>query len=199
MPHAEVGRRLERYLPGVAWMERRHVDDLAGARMVAAPWRPGETLRVVVLGAVGTNKGSEVLAACVRDAAARRLPLEFRLVGYTDRDKALRGRKHFQMTGRYDEAAVFELLAEQKGHVAFFPGVAPETYSYTLSIAFAGGLYPVAFDIGALAARIREWQWGQLLPVGEKAARVNDRLLAWAQRGVTRSRGPRWRGWNTPT
>jgi len=64
--------------------------------------------------------------------------------------------------------------------LAFFPSVWPETYSYTLSEALRAGLFPVAFDIGAVAARIRAAGWGLVLPweMVHDPARVNDTLLA---------------------
>ena len=64
----------------------------------------------------------------------------------------------------YEEAGVQGLLRSHGCDFAWFPAVWPETYSFTLSTAYAAGLYPVAFNLGAIAERIREAGWGALLP-----------------------------------
>ena len=58
------------------------------------------------------------------------------------------------------------------------PSVWPETYCYTLSVALRAGLYPVCFDIGAPAERLRSLGCGELLPVESKPGWINERLLA---------------------
>ena len=57
------------------------------------------------------------------------------------------------------------LLKSRNCDFAWFPAVWPETYSYTLSTANIAGLYPVAFNFGTIAERIREADWGALLPM----------------------------------
>src|SRR5262249_41692095 len=61
-----------------------------------------------------------------------------------------------------------------------FPAVWPETFSYTLSIAMKSNLYPVAFDFGAIAERLRRLEWGELLALelmGQSSV-INDCLLS---------------------
>jgi hypothetical protein len=60
------------------------------------------------------------------------------------------------------------------------PSVCPESYSFVLSEAFFAGLFPVAFDLGAQARRIREYGWGLLLPFAwiDEPGKINDALLA---------------------
>ena len=139
----------------------------------------GETLRVAVLGALGPHKGSLVLEQCAEDALRRGLPIEFNLLGYSDR-KSLVGLPNVRMTGAYSPKNLSQFLARRQCHMAFFPATWPETYSYTLTEAWNAGLYPVAFDIGAIAQRIREQGWGHILPreLFLTPEKVNDALLA---------------------
>jgi hypothetical protein len=181
VPHTEVARRLRRYFPFLKATERRHFDALAGARPVAVCWRPGEPLRVILLGTLGAHKGVGVLQACARDASRRRLPLEFRVVGTVSLPELL-AELNVTISGEYQDEEVFDVLEAQCGHCALFLSVVPETYSYTLSIAQAGGLYPVGLDLGALGARIRESGWGEVLPPKATASEINDRLLALRQK-----------------
>jgi hypothetical protein len=187
-----VAARLANYFPGVDFVERRHFESLPAARPVGAPLAPGEALRVAVIGSIGAHKGSEILLACARDAMARNLPLAFHVVGHTDCDQHLRGMPNVTVTGSYKEEDVFDLLAPLRCHCAFFPSVWPETYAYVLSIAFLGRLFPVAFDLGAPAARIRECGFGHLIPLTRDGAAVNDGLLALAPRLAELPPDPHW-------
>jgi glycosyltransferase involved in cell wall biosynthesis len=141
--------------------------------------QPGETLRVAIIGAIGPHKGSLVLLQCAEDAAKRRLPITFHVFGYSDKLK-LQELSNVSFTGKYLEEELEMLLARSQCHLAFFPALWPETYSYTLSQGWFAGLYPVAFDIGAIAERIRRSGWGHLLPVDMMTlpAEINDALLA---------------------
>jgi len=155
----------------------RRADDAPAA----TPLAPGQPLRVAVIGAIGPHKGSHVLEACARHAREAGLPLHFTVVGYTDRDEALRD-LGVAITGSYDEGELPGLLAGNGGepyHLAFLPAVWPETYSYTLSEAVLAGLYPVAFDLGAPAERMAAWEYGLRLPVPlmRDPAAINTALL----------------------
>lgn len=158
---------------------------------VLPPWRapkpaPGEELRVAVLGAIGPEKGSEVLRRCAYDVLKRNLPLRFILIGHSDRDSDFEGLPAIVVTGRYLPAQLPELLGDYQPHISFFPGVLPETFSYTLSIALHCGLFPLAFDIGAIAERIRSTGYGTLLPaeLSWTPAAVNEALLVSAKRAA---------------
>jgi GT2 family glycosyltransferase/glycosyltransferase involved in cell wall biosynthesis len=181
VPHHDVAVRMRRYFPEVEFIERRHFETHRHARRVAAPLNPGEPLRVAVIGAVGVHKGSEILIACARDALARNLPIVFHLVGHANGDE-LHELPNVVMTGRYKEEEIFDILEKLRCHCAFFPSVWPETYTYTLSIAFLGGLFPIAFDLGAPAARIRECGFGHVIPLSRDGAAINDELLAQTHR-----------------
>jgi hypothetical protein len=127
------------------------------------------------------HKGTDLLIACARDALRRNLPLLFHIVGDPG-TAAMNTFPNVVLTGRYQEKDIFNILERLKCHCAFFSSVWPETYAYTLSIAFLGGLWPIAFDLGAPAARIRECGFGHLIPLIGDSAAVNDELLAQAPR-----------------
>ena len=60
------------------------------------------------------------------------------------------------LSGRYLETEAAQKLAALEPHAVWLPSIWPETYSYTLSLALEAG-YPVfAFDIGAIARRLRD-------------------------------------------
>lgn len=178
-PDVTAKMHLSAFFPDLAIEVRKHPEHVI-AQIPAPTLRdPGETLRVAVLGALGPHKGSLVLQQCAEDALRRGLPIEFNLLGYSDR-KSLVGLPNVRMTGAYSPKNLSQFLARRQCHMAFFPATWPETYSYTLTEAWNAGLYPVAFDIGAIAQRIREEGWGHILPreLFLTPEKVNDALLA---------------------
>ena len=189
VPHAEVGQRLSNYFPQVRFIERRHFDEPVMGRQVAAKPQPGEPLRVAIIGAIGLHKGAEVLQRCAEDCARPPLAIRFQVIGFTDRDPTLAALGNVDITGEYREEDVLDLIESRRCHCAFVSSVWPETYCYTLSIAFLAGLFPVAFDLGSQGARIRESGWGELIPLATPPAKINDRLIALRE-GILRGSPP---------
>jgi glycosyltransferase involved in cell wall biosynthesis len=179
-PSDDVRRRLRRYFPDLPILLRPHFESLPDLASVAAPLRPGDVVRVAVLGFIVQIKGSETLLACARDALRRQLPLEFRIVGFTDRDGEFARLGNVHITGAYREREVFHRLRNERCHLAFLPSRWPETFMYTLSIALAARLFTVSFDLGAQAERLRNWKWSRVLPLDARAQEINDALLSCA-------------------
>ena len=179
VPTEDVARRLRRQFPGVKRLQQQPLDSVrpAANRPPAAP------LRVCVIGAVGVEKGRDILLACARDAAARSLRLSFTLVGYSTDDAALLA-SGVWVTGEFREAERAALIEAQAAHIAFLPSVWPETWSFALSHAWAAGLPAAVFDLGGPAERIRAAgeRSGIILPPNLSAAAINDRLLLWSSR-----------------
>jgi glycosyltransferase involved in cell wall biosynthesis len=120
-----------------------------------------------------------VLRDCGRDAAARKLPLEFIIAGSSADDHELLKTGKIFITGLAPEADVQAMLARLSGDLAFLPSIWPETWCFALSEAWRAGLYTIAFDLGAPASRIAATKRGATLPLGLPAARINDFLLRW--------------------
>ena len=145
-PSGDCAERVRRFLPSVSPVVWTH------PRAPSPP--PQAPLRVLVPGAISPAKGMALLEACVRDAAARRLPLHFRVLGYTAAPLPSWPALPFSLTGEFEEGRLPELLALERGDVVFFPAQCPETFSYTLSDALDSGLPIVATDLGALPERL---------------------------------------------
>ncbi|WP_188261086.1 glycosyltransferase [Azospirillum tabaci] len=177
-PTRDVAARLARYTAPRAI-------DLRPWETVEPPRRPhlrpilppGGRWRVCTIGAVGIQKGYEVLLACARDAAARDLPLEFVVVGFSEEDPPLFETGRIVVTGRFAEEEAVALVRAQQAHLAFLPSISPETWCYALSTAWRAGLEVAAFDLGALGERIRHDGGGHLLPPELAPATINDMLL----------------------
>jgi len=177
VPSEDTRGRLAPLMPEVRLTVRPHPETCDPSSHLRPP-RTGRTRKVAVIGAIGIHKGADVLEACARDAATRKLPIEFHLIGYSDRDEILSKTGKVTITGAYEEAQLPSLLRRARCHVAFIPSVWPETFCYTLSAVFQSRIYPVAFDLGAVADRIADAGWGDLIPLDSPPAKINDHLLA---------------------
>jgi GT2 family glycosyltransferase/glycosyltransferase involved in cell wall biosynthesis len=176
VPSEDVARRVARHAPGAA-VEIRAWE--AAPPFQAPACLPGwGRRRVAVVGAIGLEKGFEVLLACARDAAERDLALEFVVVGYTVDDTALLATGRAFVTGEFARAEAATLIAAQGAQLAFLPSVWPETWCYALSDAWAAGLSAAVFAIGTPADRVRAQGRGWVLPLGLPADRVNEVLLS---------------------
>jgi len=175
-PSADAASRLRRHFPRVR-ADVRPWEDEAGLPPMR-PLRPGARLRVCVVGAIGLEKGYDVLLACARDAAARALPLDFVVVGPSIDDERLMRAGPVFVTGDYREAEVDALIRAQHCDLGLLPSIWPETWCYTLTHMMRAGLGVAAFDLGAPAERIRRTGRGWLLPLGLPAGAVNNALLS---------------------
>jgi GT2 family glycosyltransferase/glycosyltransferase involved in cell wall biosynthesis len=181
VPSQDVARRVARHAPGVSPTVRPwHPDppyappSLSGTASAAR----GGALRVAVVGAIGLEKGFDMLLACARDAAARALALSFVVVGYSSDDDALLQTGRVFVTGEFARAEATDLIRAQMAGLAFLPSIWPETWCYALTDVWDAGLSAVVFDIGTPAARVRQTGRGWVLPLGLPPDQVNDALLA---------------------
>lgn len=175
-PTRDVAARLARYTAPRA-IDVRPWEAVEPPRQVRPTRTPGGRWRVCTIGAVGIQKGYEVLLACARDAAVRDLPLEFVVVGFSEEDPPLFETGRIVVTGRFAEEEAIALVRAQQAHLAFLPSISPETWCYALSTAWRAGLEVAAFDLGAIGERIRQDGGGHLLPPELAPATINDMLL----------------------
>ena len=182
VPSHDVAARLRHYFPEVAcvvtpWEGDALPQPSADRRVLQS------RMRVVVVGAIGIEKGYEYLLACARHAATHQLALEFVVVGHTSDDKRLLETGTVHITGRYEEDEAVELIRSQGADLGFLPALWPETWSYTLTQLWQAGLDVVTFDLGAPAERIRATRRGSLLPLGLPPAAVCRTLLDYRTAG----------------
>jgi GT2 family glycosyltransferase/glycosyltransferase involved in cell wall biosynthesis len=178
-PSRDAAGRMRRHFPAVQPHAEPHEDDDAILRAEPAAAAPTLPCRVVTVGAIGVEKGFDVLLACARDAAARRLPLEFVVVGHTIDDARLIDTGRIFVTGEFAAEDAPALIRAQRPSLGLLPSVWPETWCFALSDLWRAGLHVAAFDLGAQAERIRaSGGRGVLLPLGLPTPAINNALLA---------------------
>jgi GT2 family glycosyltransferase/glycosyltransferase involved in cell wall biosynthesis len=196
VPAEDVRTRLARYFCGLP------MKVMAWEKPFEPVYRPAVVpgrVRVAVIGGISVPKGCQILLECARDAAERNLDLEFVVIGFTCDDDPLLATGRVFITGPYAEEEVSTLLERERCHAGFFPSVIPETWCYALSHALARGLPIIAFDLGAIAERLRSYVGADLLSLHTPVGTINDALLRSARR-VTKSNSQKERAMDpTPT
>ncbi|HUD58153.1 MAG TPA: glycosyltransferase [Acetobacteraceae bacterium] len=177
-PSEDTAARIRRHFPAACPVVVPHEDDAA----IADPPRLAAVAqcRVCVIGAIGIHKGYQVVLDCARDAAVRRLPLEFVVVGHTIDDRRLLATERVFVTGSFAADEAVPLIKAQRATIAWLPSIFPETWCLSLAEAWRAGLSVAAFDIGAPAERIRRTGRGILLPLGLPSHAINNALIAAA-------------------
>jgi len=178
-PSADTARRFGRYAPDVATSVEPWEDDATlTSGVTRRPRRAGGgPVTVCLAGAIGQDKGFDVLLSCARDAARRRLNIAFRVVGHTIDDERLMNTGRVFVTGKYEEHEALALIRAQNADIGFLPSVWPETWCYALSALWRAGLWTLAFALGAPAERITATGAGRTVPLGMPPARLNDFIL----------------------
>jgi GT2 family glycosyltransferase/glycosyltransferase involved in cell wall biosynthesis len=175
VPSQDMALRLRRHFPGVAPRVMPLEDDALWPAV--PPPTPSRTRLVCVIGAIGVEKGYDTLLACARDAAQRDLGLRFVLAGHSIDDDRLLATGRVFITGRYRETDAVALVRSVGADLAFLPSLWPETWGFTLGLAWQAGLRAAVFDIGAMPARVRATGLGWVLPLGMPPSAVNTWML----------------------
>jgi glycosyltransferase involved in cell wall biosynthesis len=177
VPSTDVAIRMKRHFQSVEPKIVNWEDDDLLPAADPVPFPADGIRRVCVIGRIGVEKGYDILLACARDIAARKLPLKIHLVGYSCDDDRLTATGSVHITGQYEEQDAVRLIRQQEAQLAWLPAIWPETWSYTLTQAWRAGLKVFAFDIGAPAERIKRNERGWVCPVGMSPQALNDRVL----------------------
>lgn len=179
VPNEDVATRLHRYWPDLASEIRPHDQEIP--RPLVRRSARGGPLRVAVIGAIGPIKGIDSVLRLAEWADPA--DLEIAVIGYTHDDDSAR-LAGIRVTGAYLNAHVQEEIDKVDPDLIWISSIWPETFCYTLSIAFASGRPIAAFDLGAQAARIAETGRGALIPLALafEPEHLLDHLLRAAER-----------------
>jgi GT2 family glycosyltransferase/glycosyltransferase involved in cell wall biosynthesis len=151
--------------------------NIESVQCINLPTQAQHDRTVVMIGAIGDHKGYQLLSKCVQNASKRGLDIKFLVVGYTSDDNQLLRLGNVSITGEYESKDLPHILRSSGARIALFLSQTPETYSYSLSEAWAHRLYPIALDRGAVAERIKMAGVGRLLPVDMTPQEINDVLV----------------------
>ena len=154
VPDASVLSIFNRYFDKINFILAPHLEkDSLNQAPYLRPCLPEEPLKILILGALSQIKGADVVDQCAQFARKNAQPLEFHLLGFVYHK--LQKNDRLRIHGKYEEKDLQKLIKDVNPHLAWFPSLCPETYSYTLSACLAAQLPVVSTDLGAQAERIR--------------------------------------------
>ena len=156
-PSKNTGDYINRVFPAVKVTVLPHPQD---GTAFPEEIRKGSNDEIVLLGAIGSHKGSAKLLEIARRAWLSHPHLRFNIIGFTDIDEALAGIGNVTISGKFEAAELPALLDKAQGRMALFLHGWPETFSYTLTEAVQAGFLPLVPDIGAPAERVKAAGFG---------------------------------------
>ncbi|MFN5118416.1 MAG: glycosyltransferase [Cyanobacteriota bacterium] len=117
--------------------------------------RSFDSSNIVIIGGIGFEKGAERLFQVASISLQLNPSIHFYLIGAVSTHEKLINLPNFTHVGSY---AGFHQLHEKLNTIdmpiAFFPGIWPETWCYTLSEVLSFGIPLIAPDIGAIGSRL---------------------------------------------
>lgn len=171
VPSVDMEERVRRYYPHL------HL------RMIENPeiinWQRTKT-RIGLIGNLSIAKGGRKLKECLAYCIANHVDFHFYLFGtlpeFTLNEEE---KEYITIFGPYNEKEIYEQILEKQIDFFWFPGVCPETYSYTLTIPIRLGIPCISTDLGAIASRIISNHWGKVYPWQYKAEKIIHELACF--------------------
>lgn len=121
---------------------------------------------ILIIGAISVEKGAQLLLEVARLAESQREGLHFHVLGFSAHDAELSALTNVTIHGTYEEDQLQALIREVAPDLFWFPGMLPETFSYTLSAVIESRVCPaLSFDIGAIGYRIVSEGLGWTVPL----------------------------------
>lgn len=172
----DLQRRMRRHFPGlgvaIQSLEETDYPPIKPARL-----RDDRRRRICVPGAIGKEKGFDIVLQLAEDAARRSLPLDYVIAGYTIDDERLIATGHAMVSGEYREDEAMRVINSFDCDLGLIPSVWPETWCFALSNLWSAGLKAVSFDLGAQSERIQKTGRGAVVPLGMPVSLLSNFLL----------------------
>lgn len=136
---------------------------------------------IAYVGAVKQHKGAHLLPQLIRDDA------QWHIFGGGDATllRPLRNLPNVTIHGYYRDGTLPSLLAKHRIGLTVIPSIWPETHSLVLTESWLAGVPAVAFDLGAIADRIRAHGGGWLTPLERGADGLASLLEQWRAGALT--------------
>lgn len=169
VPSKDMEQRIKKYFP-LSSIQMRENPELISA--------DSSDIHVGLIGGLSKAKGAEVIKEVLSMASQKKSPIHFTLFGtLSDVQLTADEKRYITILGPYKEQEVYSLISSHQINYFWFPGVLPETYSYTLSIPIRLRIPCLSSDIGAIASRIQFHRWGETYPWNAQADKILDKLL----------------------
>ncbi|MFM6398636.1 tetratricopeptide repeat protein, partial [Planktothrix sp.] len=175
VPSQDMAERMSKYFPALKFTVRYHPEVQQNVNLYSQNDYES-TVRVGLIGGISEIKGLKTLYNCANYAANIKKDIEFIVIGTTANNSLFEELPNVTIYGAYKPKELNQLISQSKLDFAAFFSTWPETYCYTLSEALENGLYPFAFDIGAVSERVRQLGVGYMIEPDVKVAFLVEAL-----------------------
>ncbi|WP_122049114.1 glycosyltransferase [Asaia bogorensis] len=172
----DLQRRFKRHFTGLE-IELRPLESENYPALKTMRPPDGSRRRICIPGAIGREKGYDIVLQLAEDAARRNLPLDYVIAGYTIDDDRLMATGHVQIMGEYREEEAISLIESCNCDIGLIPSIWPETWCFALSNLWNARLPAVSFDLGAQSERIQRSGRGTVVPLGMPLSLLSNVLL----------------------
>ena len=156
VPSVDMEERVKRYYPNLKLEMKENPELISNKSSVK---------QIGLIGNLSIAKGSKKIKECLTYCSTHHLDFHFILFGtLPDITLSPEEKKYITVLGPYEEERIYSQILEKQIDFFWFPGVCPETYSYTLTIPIRLGIPCVSTDLGAIASRITQNNWGKIYP-----------------------------------
>ena len=137
-----------------------------------------EKRQIGLIGNLSVSKGAGKVKECLQYCVKYQMNLHFVLFGTLEGIELTEDEEQYiTVLGPYKESEIYSLISRYFIDFFWFPGIWPETYSYTLSIPIRLRIPCISTDLGAIAARIHEHHWGSTYSWDADASRIIKELI----------------------
>jgi glycosyltransferase involved in cell wall biosynthesis len=132
----------------------------------SATSRKPDASTIGFVGGLYSHKGGTLIPSIMEETAAT-VPQVTAFAYGSGEDslaRAVRRTGAVRVRGYYRDGSLPALLARDRVGIAVLPSIWPEAYGIVVDECLASGVPVIAFDLGAVGERLREWKTGSLVP-----------------------------------
>lgn len=154
VPHEYVQKSLSEHFPGLGIFVWSMEPDGGIIERLPLSRHRGNLFRVVIVGALTRLRGYDTVLGCATLAKSSGRPIEFVLMGSSPNDEQLI-EQGVKVIGYVPDSNKLKRIAELAPDLIWIASISPETYSEALTLALRTPVEIAAFDMGPVAARLR--------------------------------------------
>lgn len=131
---------------------------------------------IAFIGYITKEKGLKYLEELIPEA--KKTDITIHLFGKADDKRYNKNRQNYVYHGKYLQKDLPDLLLKHDINLICLLSICHETYSYTLSESLISGIPVIAFNLGAIAERVKAIDAGWILPINSTTNDILKLILA---------------------